>query len=304
MKETKDVDNMVVHIRLSDTDKQILMVLWKCPWMFDRHIAMLLGLPVKYVRRRLQTLAKNELIRRKTIGAGDPAVNYITAQGIREAGLPHRNTSMQPSYGSYLHDLGMIDTYVYLSILRMKSGRTYTEFGSIITERDFMAVSEVQPTGKYKNNGQPILKSLNDGIHEPDGYLFRGDMIIAIEFERVMKSKKSNSQMKDNIIDLSKRFDKQIWVYGNNSVRNKLEEIKKEVPDIILVDYDRVVKYLDQCVQQLPQDIPRRTGVAAISHIGTLREPIALHKIPLKKSVQLEGQAQPVSSAREVRLER
>ena len=303
MKEIRDSEKRVVHIRLGEVDKQMLVILHKVPWMFDRHIALLLGLPVKYVRRRLQTLAQGGLIRRTTIGAGDPAANYITAMGIREAGLTPRNIT-SPSYSTYLHDLGVIETYVYLSILKMKSGQTYTELGSIISERDFLAVSEMQHTGKYKSNGQPIMKSMNDGIHEPDGYLFRGDTIIAIEFERVLKSKKSNSQMKDNIIDLSKRFDKQIWVYGNNSVRNKLDEIKKEVPDIILVDYDSVTKYLAQCVQQLPQDIPKRTGIAAISHIGTLREPIALHKIPLKKSVQLEGQAQPTLSVREVRLER
>ena len=302
MKEINEIEKKVVHVRLGENDMQMLTVLHKVPWMFDRHLALLMGLPVKYVRRRLQTLAQGGLIRRMSMGAGDPAVNFITAQGIREAGLSIRNTT-QPSYGTYLHDLGMVDTYVYLSLLK-KGNQTYTEFGSIVTERDILAVSEMQPTGKLKSNGQPILKSMNDGIHEPDGYVFREDKLIAIEFERVLKSRKSSSQMKDNVIDLSKRFDRQIWIYGNNAVRKRLEEIKKEVPDIMLVSYETVTDYLAQCVKQLPHDIPKRTGIPAVSHIGELREPISLHRLPIKKELKLEKAVPHDSAPRTFQLER
>ncbi|MBR2675223.1 MAG: hypothetical protein IKE52_07250 [Mogibacterium sp.] len=303
MSKRNSSEKRIINVRIGDTDMQIMKILHKVPWMFDRHIALLLGLPVKYIRRRLQTLAQGGLVKRMTIGAGDPAVNYITAHGMREVGLELRNAST-PSFNTYLHDMGMIDTYVYLSLFRMKTGEPFVNFGSIITERDFLSVTEMQPTGRYKSNGQPILKSMNDGIHEPDGYLFRDNVIMAIEFERVLKSKKSNSQMKDNVIDLSKRFDKQIWVYGNNSVKKKLEEIRDEVPGIMLVNYDVIKEYLDYCLTQLPSDIPKRTGVPAVQHLGELRQPIALHKIPIKKAIRLESDIPEETSPKGLKLER
>lgn len=98
-------------------------------------------------------------------------------------------------------------------------------------------------------------------------------------------SSSKSLSLKDNILDLSKRFDRQIWVYGNNAVKNKLEEIRKEVPDIMIVSYDKVTEYLVKRDQILPQDIPKRTGVPSVSHIGKLHEPIPLHKLSVKKTV-------------------
>ncbi|MBQ9075672.1 MAG: hypothetical protein IJY32_06900 [Mogibacterium sp.] len=205
------------NIRLSDLDILILTVLYKLPWAQDYHIALLIGEPVKYVRRRLQQLAEGGLVRRVNLLADATALNVITSKGISEAGFIPRSVT-KPTYFSVEHDRGVADAVVYFAILQ-RNGKYLTDLGSIITERDFDAVTEMEQVGT-RSDGQPIYKSKSADIHAPDAYIIKNGKYIAIEFERTLKSKKSNSQMLDNAIDLRKRFDKQFWVYGNNAVSN------------------------------------------------------------------------------------
>lgn len=44
----------------------ILKILYRLPWAFDWHIAVLIGEPVKYVRGRLNQLVIGGLVERKS----------------------------------------------------------------------------------------------------------------------------------------------------------------------------------------------------------------------------------------------
>ena len=273
------------NVRLSDLDIWILIVLYKLPWAMDYHVALLVGEPVKYVRRRLQQLAEGGLVRRVNLMANRTALNAITSKGISEAGLEPRNVC-NPTYFSVEHDLGVIDTVVYLSILE-KNGKHLTDFGSIITERDFQSVREMEQVGT-RSDGKPIYKAKDDGIHEPDAYIIKKDKYIAVEFERTLKSRKSNSQLIDNAIDLRKRFDKQYWIYGNNAVRNKLNEVRKDIPEMSIIGIDDVREYLRIRLERLPETISAKTGIPTNNRIGTMQDPIPLNKLPLRNGLSLE----------------
>ena len=273
------------NIRLSELDIMILSVLYKLPWAMDYHIALVVGEPVKYIRRRLQQLAEGGLVRRENMIANKTALNVITSKGISEAGFEPRSIS-RPTYFSVEHDLGVIDTVIYLALLE-KSGKHLTDLGSIITERDFQAVREMEQVG-IRSDGQPIYKAKDADIHEPDAYIMSNGKYIAVEFERTLKSKKSNSQMIDNAIDLRKRFHRQYWIYGNNAVRNKLNEIKKDIPEIVTISISDVRKYLNLRIDMLPKKISVKTGVPAKNRIGQMKDPVPLNRIPLRNDIKLE----------------
>ncbi len=273
------------NIRLSDLDICMLVVLYKLPWAMDYHVALLIDEPVKYVRRRLQQLAEGGLVRRINLMANRTALNVITSKGISEAGLEPRSVS-NPTYFSVEHDLGVIDTVVYLSILE-KNGKHLTDFGSIITERDFQSVREMEQVG-IRSDGKPIYKAKDDGIHEPDAYIIKNDKYIAVEFERTLKSRKSNSQLIDNAIDLRKRFNKQYWIYGNNAVRNKLNEVRKDIPEMSVIGIDDVREYLRFRLDRLPDTISAKTGIIAANRIGTMKDPVPLNRLPLRNGIRLE----------------
>lgn len=275
------------NVRLNDRDRCILIVLYKLSWAMDYHIALLTGEPVKYVRRRLQQMAEGGIVRRVNMMANKTALNVITSKGISEAGFEPRNIT-RPTYFSVEHDLGVIDTVVYFSLLN-KNGKYLTNFGSIITERDFDSVREMEQVGT-RSDGQPIYKAKDADIHAPDAYIIKGSKYIAIEFERTLKSKKSNSQMIDNAIDLRKRFDRQFWIYGNNAVRNKLIELRKDIPEISMISIEDVREYLSVKTSRLPDTISAKTGIPAISRIGQMKDPIPLNKLPLRGNIVLESE--------------
>lgn len=273
------------NIRISDLDVLILSVLYKLPWAMDYHIALLTGEPVKYIRRRLQQLAEGGLVRRANMMADRTALNVITSKGISEAGFEPRNLT-RPTYFSVEHDLGVIDIVVYLALLN-KNGKYLTEFGSVITERDFDAATEMEQIG-VRSDGKPIYKSKDDSIHRPDAYFTVNDKYIAVEFERTLKSKKSNSQLIDNAIDLRKRFHRQYWIYGNNAVKNKLVEVRKDIPEIYMLGIDDVRAYLKQRLDLLPKTISAKSGIPAVNRVGCIKDPVPLNRIPLRSGVRLE----------------
>ena len=105
------------NIRISDLDIMILTVLYKLPWAQDYHIALLIGEPIKYVRRRLQQLSEGGLVRRVNLLADATALNVITSKGISEAGFEPRSIT-RPTYFSVEHDRGIADAVVYFAILQ------------------------------------------------------------------------------------------------------------------------------------------------------------------------------------------
>ena len=273
------------NIRISDLDILILTVLYKLPWAQDYHVSLLIGEPIKYVRRRLQQLAEGGLVRRVNMLADATALNVITTKGISEAGFEPRSIT-RPTYFSVEHDRGVADVVVYFAILQ-RNGKYLTDFGSIITERDFDAVTEMEQVGT-RSDGQPIYKSKSAEIHAPDAYIIKNGKYIAIEFERALKSKKSNSQMIDNAIDLRKRFYKQFWIYGNNAVRNKLMEIKEEIPEISMISIEEVRAYLKRRAELLPDTISAKTGLPAVNRVRYMKDPVPLNRLPLRGGIRLD----------------
>lgn len=274
------------NIRISDLDIMIMTVLYKLPWAQDYHIALLIGEPIKYVRRRLQQLAEGGLVRRVNLLADATALNVITSKGISEAGFTPRSVT-RPTYFSVEHDRGVADVVVYFAILQ-RNGKYLTDFGSIITERDFDAVTEMEQVGT-RSDGQPIYKSKSADVHAPDAYIIKNGKYIAIEFERTLKSKKSNSQMIDNAIDLRKRFYKQFWIYGNNAVKNKLLEIRKDIPEISMINIEEVRAYLKRRAELLPDTISAKTGIPAVTRVGYMKDPVPLNRLPLRGGIRLES---------------
>lgn len=285
------------NIRLSDLDIMILTVLYKLSWAQDYHIALLIGEPVKYVRRRLQQLSEGGLVRRVNMLADATALNVITSKGISEAGFEPRSIT-RPTYFSVEHDRGVADVVVYFAILQ-RNGKYLTDFGSIITERDFDAVTEMEQVGT-RSDGQPIYKSKSADVHAPDAYIIKNGKYIAIEFERTLKSKKSNSQMIDNAIDLRKRFYKQFWIYGNNAVRNKLMEIKEEIPEISMISIEEVRAYLKRRAELLPDTISAKTGLPAVNRVRYMKDPVPLNRLPLRGGIRLDTAGKSGKTSRHI----
>lgn len=285
------------NIRISDLDILILTVLYKLPWAQDYHVSLLIGEPIKYVRRRLQQLAEGGLVRRVNMLADATALNVITTKGISEAGFEPRSIT-RPTYFSVEHDRGVADAVVYFAILQ-KNGKYLTDLGSIITERDFDAVTDMEQVGT-RSDGQPIYKSKSAEIHAPDAYIIKNGKYIAIEFERALKSKKSNSQMIDNAIDLRKRFYKQFWIYGNNAVRNKLMEIKEEIPEISMISIEEVRAYLKRRAELLPDTISAKTGLPAVNRVRYMKDPVPLNRLPLRGGIRLDTAGKSGKTSRHI----
>ena len=285
------------NIRISDLDILILTVLYKLPWAQDYHVSLLIGEPIKYVRRRLQQLAEGGLVRRVNMLADATALNVITSKGISEAGFEPRSIT-RPTYFSVEHDRGVADVVVYFAILQ-RNGKYLTDFGSIITERDFDAVTEMEQVGT-RSDGQPIYKSKSADVHAPDAYIIKNGKYIAIEFERTLKSKKSNSQMIDNAIDLRKRFYKQFWIYGNNAVRNKLMEIKEEIPEISMISIEEVRAYLKRRAELLPDTISAKTGLPAVNRVRYMKDPVPLNRLPLRGGIRLDTAGKSGKTSRHI----
>lgn len=285
------------NIRISDLDILILTVLYKLPWAQDYHVSLLIGEPIKYVRRRLQQLAEGGLVRRVNMLADATALNVITTKGISEAGFEPRSIT-RPTYFSVEHDRGVADAVVYFAILQ-RSSKYLTDFGSIITERDFDAVTEMEQVGT-RSDGKPIYKSKSADIHAPDAYIIKNGKYIAIEFERTLKSKKSNSQMIDNAIDLRKRFDKQFWIYGNNAVRNKLLEIRKDIPEISMISIEEIRAYLKRRAELLPDTISAKSGIPAVNRVGYMKDPVPLNRLPLRGGIRLDTAGKSGKTSRHI----
>ena len=288
-------DKKVKTVILSELDVEILSCLYKSDFLSDKQLAVLVGENMNYIKGRCKKLANAGLIGRKVIR--DVAANYISKKGVKEAGLAPRNIH-EPKLSKYEHSLGFIDSCVWFARYRtFKDGsfRSWIPFGSIITERDFIAVREMQVV-KHRADGQPVYVSADKDIHAPDGYFRRSDgSYAAIEFERTQKS--SNRLLKANVLENLKRFKLQYWIFDDPYIGKSLNKIRAEVGDDRMIIYDirKIRSDIDRYVDTIPTVISSKSGIPRNSCLGKMVEPTPLNRIPLlpgyHQSVVLESRA-------------
>lgn len=271
-----------INLKLSKIDYEILWCLYKCEWLHDYHIALIVGENVGYIKGRLKRLTSAGLVKRKILKGDSPAVNWITKAGIRELGADMRNVR-EPVLSRYEHTLGCNDVYVYFCLLRKKKDGSFGRlayFGEIVTERDFCANREMKKI-KTKSNGQPIYVALDRDIHRPDGYVKRNGVYCALEFERTPKSKLQI--LRQNVTENAKRFEKQYWVYDKSSVGKALFEMQKEIGanKLKVLNIEKIRKVIKRYVDNLPPIISKKSGKKRISNLGNLVEPTPLNQLPL-----------------------
>ncbi len=268
-------------VEICEVDIEILEMLYKTDFMSEIQIAILTGENKEYIKGRLKKLCAAGLIGRKIMDG--KAMNYIQKNGVKETGLPVRNVH-EPKLGRYEHCLGSIDSFCWLTIKRhFKDGSVHgiTDFGNIITERDFNSVRDMQISG-YRKDGQPIYKAVDKDIHAPDGFYQRFDgSYCAIEYERVAKS--SKELVKKNVLANARRFSYQWWFFDDPYVGKVLQQIQTEIgKNRMGVKSIREVRAdLEQYLGHIPPVISQKSGVPRKSCLGQMAEPIAINKIPL-----------------------
>ncbi len=268
-------------VEISEMDIEILKMLYKTEFMTESQIAILTGENKEYIKGRLKKLSAAGIIGRKIMDG--KAMNYILKDGIKETGLPVRNIH-DPKLGRFEHCLGTIDSFCWLSIKRkFKDGSVHgiTDFGNIITERDFNSVKEMKITG-YRADGQPIYKTVEKDIHAPDGFYQRYDgSFCAIEFERVAKS--SKALVRKNVLANARRFSFQWWFYDDPYVGKVLSQIQAEIGQnrMMVKSIREVRQFLDQYLDQIPKVISQKSGIPRKSCLGQMAEAIAISRVPL-----------------------
>lgn len=271
----------IVNVRLSDVDIEILRCLSKVEFFCDYHLAILIGENKDFIKGRLKQLAKAGLVKRKMMVGDKPAVNWITVQGMKEAGIEIRSVR-EPELYRYEHALGCADVYVWLCLKRKKADgtrRSVVSFGEIVTERDFNSVREMIEVGT-KRNGQPIYVGADRGLHKPDGFFKKSDGFYAIEFERTPKSKKAI--LERNVSENMKRFTKQYWFYGMPVVGKHLQDLQERYgrEKIQTFSIETIRAQLNQYLKLIPEQISKKSGVERESLLGNIAEPVPLNRIP------------------------
>ena len=280
---------------LSELDIEILCVLYKCDFMTEKQLSVMIGENANYIKGRTKKLANAGLISRKVVR--DVAANYITKKGVKEAALPPRNIH-DPKLSKYEHSLGFMDSCVWFGMYRQfKDGsyRSWIPFGQIITERDFTAVKEMTII-KHRADGQPVYVAADKDIHAPDGYFRRADgTFAAIEYERTQKS--SNRILKTNVLENLKRFKLQYWIYDDPYIGKSLHKIQAELGDNRMIIYDirKIRSDIDRYVGTIPTVISSKSGIPRHSCLGKMADPIPLNRLPLlpanQQGVVLESRA-------------
>lgn len=298
--------NYVNHpkgMKLSDSDYEIMKALYKNSFLLSSHVSLIIGENLDYINKRLRDLATAGYVMRKVLKANCPAANWLTKKGIKEVRLPMRNVRA-PTLAHYEHSVGCADAYLFFCLLRKRKDGTigrFLDFGSIITERDFLAVRELQQTGT-KNNGQPIFTPVDQHIHRPDGYFCKKGNYYAIEFERTAKS--TCRIVRDNVLENAKRFKKQYWFFETKAVYNMLLKIQQEIgtDKIQLFDICKVREQLQRAISKLPAVISKKSGKPRQSAFGQMVDPLPLNRIPLLPSMVkvpvLESRSKPKEQAK------
>ena len=287
-------------VEVGEIDIEILRLLYKTEFMSEVQIAVMVGENHDYVKGRLKKLCRAGLIGRKTMDG--KAMNYIKRDGVKEVGLAVRNIH-EPKLGRYEHCLGTVDGFCWLSIKRLfKDGSVHgiTDFGRIITERDFNSVKEMRIAG-YRADGQPIYKAVDKDIHAPDGFFQRPDgYYCAIEFERVAKS--SKALVRRNVFANARRFTYQWWFFDDPYVGKVLHQIQTEIgKNHMNVRSIREVRSdLERYLSLIPTVISQKSGIPRRSCLGQMVEPISISRIPLlpeyKERVAFEQRATPAAA--------
>ncbi len=267
---------------MKDMDLEILKSLYKFPFLREKQIAMIVGENEKYIKSRMKKMVSAGMVQRKTIEKF--AVNFITKEGIKAAGLEARSVRVPKINNSYEHNMGLADVCIWLSGWRCnQDGREYQfiNLGSIVTERDFRTVKEMIKVGNRKD-GQPVYLAADRDIHAPDAYFKRHDgTYAAIEFERTRKS--SVAVLRKNVVENMKRFSHQYWVYDDPYIAKMLKKIQDEVGKSHMSIYDiRVIRRnLESYLHVIPDTISEKSGIPRKAILGKMAIPIALNRLPV-----------------------
>lgn len=278
-----------MNIKLTENDKRIIQILYKVPWAQAEHLALLIDEPVAYVTRRCIRLQELGVIGREYLAGGVLSCNYLKTKGMNLLDLPKRKIP-KPTLYTYEHTLGEINTYVFMCL----HPQINVKFGQIITERDILNSIIWDDDGTDKNGHRKVTaRDLTLGIHRPDGYIIREkngqQFYTAIEFERAVKSNKSNSDLLSNIESNAHVFNAgQWWFVTCVQVKNKIDKVQQPEHALKLFNYDLVLQFLEQQKEELPKQKATKTGRVQRDYIGELYTPRALSSILPNKTVTLE----------------
>ena len=254
-------------LQLSSRDLMILKILYRLPWAFDWHIAVLIGEPVKYVRGRLNQLVIGGLVERKKLLADKDVLNYLTAEGCRVLDFEVKKKRV-PKVARFEHDFGVIDSYIWLAIKGVP-------FGAIISEKAMNSAIEMKKVNdKWFRVGRDI--------HLPDGYILGSQKYVALEFERTKKNKTSSKQMISNVQTNSRRFHIQYWFVALDSIA---EELKKTSfyrdGSLKIIKIEDIRRDLDSYVEGLPTVLSEKSGIKPKILFSELLEAVPVAKLPL-----------------------
>ena len=262
----------------SKRDEMMLKILYRLPWAFDWHIALLIGEPVKYVRGRLNQLVVRGLVERKKLVVGEEVLNYLTAEGCREIGYEVKKKRV-PKIGRFEHDLGVIDSYLWLALKGVP-------FGLIVTEKAMNSAIEMKKVGtKWIRLGLDV--------HLPDGYILGNGKYFALEFERTKKNKTSNKQMISNVYDNSRRFHIQYWFVALDSIEKELKKTSFYRDGTLkIIRIDDVRSILSNAVSDLPTVLSDKSGEKPKILFSEPIEAIPVAKLPILGGTSLENMTQ------------
>lgn len=256
-------------------DEMILKILYRLPWAFDWQIALLIGEPVKYVRGRLNQLVVWGLVERKKLIAGEEVLNYLTAEGCRVIGYEVKKKRV-PKIGRFEHDLGVINSYLWLALKGIP-------FGLIVTEKAMNSAIEMKKVGtKWVRLGRDV--------HLPDGYILGNGKYFALEFERTKKNKTSSKQMISNVHDNSRRFHTQYWFVALDSIEEELKRTSFYRDGTLkIIRFDEVRKALSKAVSELPTVLSDKSGESPKVLFSEPIEAVPVAKLPIIGGVSFEN---------------
>ena len=217
------------NIRLSDIDREILMILYRLNWAYDYHIAAMVGENHLYIKGRLKQLAQAGLIGRKILIGNQPAACWILKDGMIALEVEPRKVH-EPRPKTCEHDRACADVYTSIVIATViRDGRRFRPYSleRIITERDLFVARKTIATGHYKKDGTMIYKPV-DTAHRPDGYVVWGNhRYVALEAELTPKSTKS--KLFDNMDSNFTYFAMQWWFTDRESIKQAIQAHAEEL---------------------------------------------------------------------------
>ena len=297
-------------VRLGQIDKEILMILYRFLWVYDYHVAALIGENQSYVKGRLKQLAQAGLVGRKILLGNQPAANWITKTGMQELGVEPRKVH-EPRPKTCEHDRACSDIYTALAIsTAVRDGKCIRlrDLNSVVTERDLLAARKTVATGYQTKSGKMIYKPV-DLAHRPDGYLItKLGQYIAIESELTPKSKKK--KLFDNIDSNFLFFTAQWWFTDKESIKNAILSHANEMgmSDRVKVFsltkvHDQLLRYVHSQPETISKKDLRQRISAVLSCVPTVIPTEELPQQMIPESENRNTDRQTAMPQRHVKLE-